>query len=126
MKTEPNYIFDETNAILKTVNDIVMNVYTNASFSNMDVVFISKQLYETYLENLSNLKKEDADIEDIEDIDKVWKTKIKQDICEESVLNSVFHVTEGRNDCIIYDKSNLVIMNKNYYSFLNEVFEYNS
>ena len=110
-----------TNTILETANHIMQKAYTNASFSDMNVILVSKE----YLKALQDdLKKAMKNGWKDEDMNKVWLIKNKEEANSVNIIESVNEVDKGDCDYIVFGKSNLVILSKDYSAYLWSAFDF--
>lgn len=110
-----------TNTILETANHIMQKAYTNASFSDMNVILVSKEYLKALQDNLEKAIKNGWEDEDM---NKVWLIKNKEEANSINILESVNEVDKGESDYIVFENSNLVILSKDYSAYLCDAFDF--
>lgn len=121
MKDTTNQFKHDIQSIFETGMHIMSGKYHNASLSHMDVVLLSKKSYKALKESI--IPSFEKGLKD-RSIYKKWNVKEKNILNQEILEKSVEEVNNGAFDCIIFEKEGLVILKKNYYAVLNDVYEY--
>lgn len=105
----------DNNTIVKTAQDIMENKYTNASFSNMNVVFVTKEYFKALLDNMQKSIERGLIFAYR---DNQWTTNKKEHASQDNIIEAVNEVDTGIVEYVIFEKSDLIVLSKKYFYFL--------